>query len=257
MLTYFDLVLAGPEILLLVFITIILLIDLFVSKTMNLIFSLTIFSLACLTIFFIIQWKAGILGNAFGKLIVIDELSYFLKIISSIMMIVILIYSKKYISFKDNVPTNGEFYLLALFSLLGQMITISAGNLIIIYLGLELTALSLYALIAMHRSSIAIEAAIKYFILSALSSGFLLYGMSLIYGTTGFLDIVDISDFLKNINALKEKTDIILVFGVILVVCSLAFKLSLAPFHMWAPDVYEGSATSITLILASIAKFLQ
>ena len=145
----------------------------------------------------------------------------------------------------------GELYVLTLFALLGQMVMISSGNLISIYLGLELMSLALYALIALRRDDVvATEAAMKYFVLGALASGFLLYGMSMVYGSTGHLDLAEISKVI----AAGKAEKMALVFGIVFLVSGLAFKLGAVPFHMWVPDVYQGSPTAVTLILGGAPK---
>jgi NADH-quinone oxidoreductase subunit N len=138
-----------------------------------------------------------------------------------------------------------------LFALLGQMVMISSGNLISIYLGLELMSLALYALIALRRDDVvATEAAMKYFVLGALASGFLLYGMSMVYGATGHLDLAEVSKVI----AAGKAEKMALVFGIVFLVSGLAFKLGAVPFHMWVPDVYQGSPTAVTLILGGAPK---
>ncbi|NBR38555.1 MAG: NADH-quinone oxidoreductase subunit N, partial [Alphaproteobacteria bacterium] len=143
----------------------------------------------------------------------------------------------------------GEYYTLALFSVLGMMIMSSAYNFITIYLGLELLALSMYALVAFNRDSMGgAEAAMKYFVLGALASGLLLYGISLIYGFTGATNYVDIAE------ALSSSVSSGAVIGIIFVIAGTAFKISAAPFHMWTPDVYEGSPTIVTAFFAIVPK---
>jgi NADH-quinone oxidoreductase subunit N len=145
----------------------------------------------------------------------------------------------------------GEFYVLALFTMLGQMVMISGNNMLPIYLGLELMSLSLYALVAMRRDhAISTEASMKYFILGSLASGFMLYGISMIYGATGSLDITTIASQVQNGTA----NHTILVFGLVFVVAGMAFKLGAVPFHMWVPDVYQGSPTAVTLLLGAAPK---
>ncbi|MDB5756563.1 MAG: NADH:ubiquinone oxidoreductase subunit, partial [Massilia sp.] len=164
-----------------------------------------------------------------------------------------LIYSRQYASERGMLSGNlgGEFYVLALFSVLGQMVMISGNNMLVIYLGLELMSLSLYALVAMRRDhAMSTEAAMKYFILGALASGFLLYGISMLYGATGSLDLTEIARAAGSGTANKT----ILVFGVVFMVAGLAFKLGAVPFHMWVPDVYQGSPTAVTLLLGAAPK---
>src|SRR5438552_764240 len=149
----------------------------------------------------------------------------------------------------------GEFISLLLFSLLGMMVLISANSFLTLYLGLELMSLCLYALVALNRDSAAsTEAAMKYFVLGALSSGLLLYGMSMIYGATGTLDLGGISVEVKKlltVGADKLPMRPFLVFGLVFVVAGIAFKIGAAPFHMWIPDVYQGAPTPVTLIIGS------
>jgi NADH-quinone oxidoreductase subunit N len=145
----------------------------------------------------------------------------------------------------------GEYYVLTLFATLGMMVMISANHFVTIYLGLELLSLSLYAMVAMNRDSVASsEAAMKYFVLGALASGLLLYGMSMIYGATGTLEITGIAQRLMGGGANKT----VLAFGLVFLVSGLAFKLGVVPFHMWIPDVYHGAPTSVTLFIGSAPK---
>ena len=144
-----------------------------------------------------------------------------------------------------------EFFLLSSFGLLGQFIMISASHLLTIYLGIELLSLSLISLVALNReSSASIEAAIKFFVLAALASGFLLYGISMIYGATGTFQLNEIADQILSDGA----NPIIVVFGLVFVVCGLAFKLGAVPFHMWVPDIYQGAALPSTLLIGSTPK---
>jgi len=197
------------------------------------------------------QWNAGLSGSAFGGLYVADALAHFLKIVSCIAVSVTLIYGRAYVEVRDMVSRGGEYYTLALLALLGQMVMISAASMLTIYLGLELMSLALYALIALRRDDVnATEAAMKYFVLGSLASGVLLYGMSMIYGATGHLALADVADAIASGQAQRLP----LVFGVVFLVSGLAFKLSAAPFHMWAPDVYQGSPTAVTLVVGGAPK---
>ena len=189
----------------------------------------------------------------FNNMFVSDAMSSLLKVFSCIAVAMTLVYSRQYVTDRGMLggPIGGEFYTLALFSLLGQMIMISGNNFLVIYLGLELSSLSLYALVALRRShSISTEAAMKYFILGALSSGFLLYGLSMLYGATGSLDLTEVAK--ATASGTVNKT--VLIFGVVFVVSGLAFKLSAVPFHMWAPDVYQGAPTAVTLLIGGAPK---
>jgi len=198
-----------------------------------------------------LQWNAGLQGSSFGGLYVTDPLAHFLKILSCIAVSVTLIYGRSYVEARDMVSRGGEYYTLALLALLGQMVMISAGSMLSIYLGLELMSLALYALIALRRDDVnATEAAMKYFVLGSLASGVLLYGMSMIYGATGHLILSDVAAAIRDDQAQRLP----LVFGVVFIVSGLAFKLSAAPFHMWSPDVYQGSPTAVTLVVGGAPK---
>ena len=186
---------------------------------------------------------------AFNGMYVSDELARLLKVCSYVATAVTLLYARGYIA--DRQLYRGEFYTLALFALLGQMVMISSNNLLVTYLGLELMSLALYALAALRRDSgRATEAAIKYFVLGALASGFLLYGMSMVYGGTGSLDLPDIAKAL----ATGQANRTVMVFGVVFIVAGLAFKFGAVPFHMWVPDVYQGTPTAVTLLIAGAPK---
>ncbi|AOB40335.1 NADH-quinone oxidoreductase subunit NuoN [Bordetella parapertussis] len=250
--SHLDFALATPEILLLVLGLAILLIDAVSShperKTT---FVLTLATLAALTVVSLLQWRDGVQGQTFNGLYVTDSLAHLLKVASYIAVAATLVYGRIYAQQRDMMQRGGELYVLTLFALLGQMVMISAGNLISIYLGLELMSLALYALIALRREDkVATEAAMKYFVLGALASGFLLYGMSMVYGATGHLDLVKIAEVIAS----GQAKQLPLVFGVVFLVSGLAFKLGAVPFHMWLPDVYQGSPTAVTLILGAAPK---
>ncbi|MEN9868245.1 MAG: NADH-quinone oxidoreductase subunit NuoN [Pseudomonadota bacterium] len=244
-----------PELFLLIATSLILLIDMFLSdknRTITYILSLlTLFGCACLT------WSEIQLGRPsayfFSHMFVSDPMSNLLKMASYIAVGITFVYSRSYATERNMLGKGlgGEFYVLALFALLGQMVMISGTNLLVIYLGLELMSLSLYALVALRRDhAISTEASMKYFILGALASGFLLYGMSMLYGATGHLDMTKMA-FAAGTDA-ANKT--VLVFGVVFLVAGLAFKLGAVPFHMWVPDVYQGSPTAVTLLLGGAPK---
>src|SRR5690606_17257189 len=200
-------------------------------------FTLSIGAMLVLTVISLWQWGADVRGNSFGGLYVVDDLAHFLKVLSYIAVAATMIYGREYSERRDMVKNGGELYCLALFALLGQMIMISAGSMLTVYLGVELMSFALYALVALRRDHIkATEAAMKYFVLGALASGVLLYGMSMIYGATGQLDMRLIAQVINSGNAERLP----LVFGVVFIVSGLAFKLTAAPFHMWTPDVYQG-----------------
>jgi NADH-quinone oxidoreductase subunit N len=180
-------------------------------------------------------------------------MSNLLKLFTYAATAMTLVYSRQYIGERDMMSGNlgGEFYVLALFAMLGQMIMISGNSMLSIYLGLELMSLSTYALVALRRDhAISTEAAMKYFVLGALASGFLLYGMSMIYGATGSLDITTIGQ----VTSANQADPMILVFGLVFLVAGLAFKLGVVPFHMWVPDVVQGAPTAVTILLGGAPK---
>jgi NADH-quinone oxidoreductase subunit N len=187
--------------------------------------------------------------RAFGGMFVADKLAGVLKIFSYIAVSLTLFYSRSYLAARG--LFRGETFVLALTALLGMMVMISANSFVSLYLGLELMSLSLYAMIALQRDSErAVEAAMKYFVLGALASGLLLYGMSMIYGATGTLDIAGAADAM--VRGHPNRT--ILVFGLVFVVSAIAFKLGAVPYHMWVPDVYEGAPTAVTLFIGAAPK---
>jgi NADH-quinone oxidoreductase subunit N len=179
----------------------------------------------------------------FSRMYVVDAFASAMKAVVTLGYAVSIVYSRKYLEDRD--LFRGEFFLLGMFSLLGQIVMISGNNFLTLYLGLELMSLSLYALIALRRdASQSNEAAMKYYVLGALASGFLLYGISMLYGATGSLDL---SDVFKAV-ASGHINDIVLLFGVVFVVAGVAFKMGAVPFHMWVPDVYQGAPTAMTLL---------
>ena len=185
----------------------------------------------------------------FSGMFVDDAMADILKIMVYATVSAVLIYSYTYV--RERGILTGEFFCLILFATLGMMVMISASHFLTLYIGLELLSLSLYALVALRRDSIvATEAAMKFFVLGALASGFLLYGMSMVYGATGSLHIANVSEAIKDGVGNHE----VLVIGLVFIVAGLSFKLSAAPFHMWAPDVYEGAPTAITLFIGSAPK---
>jgi len=185
----------------------------------------------------------------FSNMFVDDLFGDFLKILLYLAVITVLVYSRDYLTARA--LDKGEYYVLVLFATLGMMVMISAASFLTIYLGLELLSLSLYALVAIDRDSPrATEAAMKYFVLGALASGLLLYGMSMVYGATGTLEIGGVAQALHL--GVANKT--VLVFGLVFIVSGLAFKLGAVPFHMWVPDVYHGAPAPITLLIGSAPK---
>jgi NADH-quinone oxidoreductase subunit N len=248
----FDFALAAPEIALLLLGMLILIIDAMSSGTRRtLAYGLSLATLAVLTLLSVTQFVTGLNGESFYGMYVVDPLSHLLKIASYLSVALTLIYGREYLQSRDMLR-GGEFYVLVLFALLGQMVMISAGNLLTIYLGLELMSLAIYALVAIRRDhTVSTEAAMKYFVLGSLASGFLLYGMSMMYGATGSLDLRSIADVVSS----GQIDYLPLTFGLVFLVAGLAFKLGAVPFHMWVPDVYQGAPTAVTLVLAAAPKF--
>ncbi|KAB8042386.1 NADH-quinone oxidoreductase subunit NuoN [Janthinobacterium aquaticum] len=243
-----------PEIFLLIATSAILLVDMFLpAAKRNITYVLSLLTLAGCALLTVGDFNAGATVYTFNNMFVSDPMSHLLKLFSYGAVAMTLIYSRSYATDRTMLSGNlgGEFYVLALFALLGQMIMISANSMLIIYLGLELMSLSLYALIALRRdNSKATEAAMKYFILGALASGFMLYGISMLYGATGTLDLGELRLALENGTA----NGTIMIFGLVFLVAGLAFKLGVVPFHMWVPDVYQGSPTAVTLLLGAAPK---
>ncbi|MEI7531118.1 MAG: NADH-quinone oxidoreductase subunit NuoN [Betaproteobacteria bacterium] len=211
------------------------------------------YKLALLTLLGLAVWFATRASDApqliMNGLFKVDPLSNILKSVSSLAVFATLVYSQKYL--KDRALFRTDYIALALLALLGQFVMISGANLLTLYLGLELLALSTYTLTAMNSSQTkSIEAGMKYFILGALSSGFLLYGMSMIYGVTGSLALNEILGATSDDAVMR----LVLGFGLVFLLAGLAFKLGAAPFHMWVPDVYEGAPTAVTLLIGGAPK---
>ena len=189
----------------------------------------------------------------FSGTFVKDPMADVLKLFMYLVSAIVFIYARGYLIERD--LFKGEFYTLGLFGLLGMMIMVSASNFLTIYLGLELLSLSLYALVALQRdSSVASEAAMKYFVLGAIASGLLLYGMSLLYGVAGTLDIQIFADSLASKGAESNAKNLVLVLGMVMVIAGMAFKLGAVPFHMWVPDIYHGAPTAVTLYISAAPK---
>jgi NADH-quinone oxidoreductase subunit N len=243
-----------PELFLVVATSVILLIDMFLSDARrHLTYLMSLLALAVCAALTLVDFNHGATQYTFGNMFVSDPMSNLLKLFSYLAVGLTLIYSRHYTTERNMLGSSngGEFYVLALFSLVGQMVMLSANNFLIIYLGLELMSLSLYALVALRRDhTVSTEAAMKYFILGAMASGFLLYGISMLYGATGSLDLTEVA----RATASGTVNRMVLVFGIVFVVAGLAFKLGAAPFHMWVPDVYQGAPTSVTLLLGGAPK---
>jgi len=238
-----------PEIFVLAMVSLILIVDAALDDGKRYVsYVLSLLTLAGAT-FLTLQDFSGAPLVTMGGLFVDDPLSDVLKLFLYLSVAVVMVYSRDYL--RQRGLYKGEFFVLALFALLGMMVMVSASHFLTLYLGLELLSLSLYAMVALQRdSSVATEAAMKYFVLGALASGMLLYGMSMIYGVTGSLALADISQMLADGTDLR----IPLVFGIVFIVAGLAFKLGAVPFHMWVPDVYHGAPTAMTLFIGSAPK---
>lgn len=245
-----DLLPAAPEIFLATMAMAILMIDLFVKDSRRtVIFALSqVTLLGCAVIQ--VYTSTGEINYTFSKMFVDDTMADLLKLFVYLTMSVVLFYSRTYLHERPEM-NKGEYYVLALFATLGMLVMISANNFVTLYVGLELLSLSLYAMVAMNRDSLAAtEAAMKYFVLGALASGMLLYGMSMIYGATGTLEITELAEVLYQ----GESNRTVLIFGLVFLVAGLAFKLGVVPFHMWIPDVYHGAPTPVALLIASAPK---
>jgi NADH-quinone oxidoreductase subunit N len=247
--TQLDLALAAPEMFLLAATCVVLLCDLFLRDQDRWVtFGLSLLTLAGLS--WIIA-SGGVAERTVGwhGTYVADPLSSLLKIVACGAVAVAFLYGHSYLQVRRILK--GEYYVLGLFALLGILVLISANSLVTLYLGVELLALSLYALVAFDRDSgVAAEAAIKYFVLGSIASGALLYGMSIIYGVTGSLELGVISSAALQMPA----GQIGLLFGLAFIVVGVAFKFGAVPFHMWVPDVYHGAPTPVTLFLSAAPK---
>ena len=192
---------------------------------------------------------AGATAYGMSGMVVADPMGHLLAGFAGIAVMIGLAYARPTLGARDMLK--GEFFTLTLFVLLGISVMCSANNFLVVYLGLEVMSLSLYALTALRRDhAVATEAAMKYFVLGALASGFLLYGLSMMYGATGTLEIPRVFERIATGKINKE----VLVFGIVFVVAGLGFKLGAVPFHMWVPDVYQGAPTSVTLLIGGAPK---
>jgi len=247
--TRLDLVLAAPEIFLLAATCVILLLDLFLDEARRIVtFVLSLLALAGTAY---VTSRTGVDARtvAWHGTYVADPVATLLKLVAYGAVAVVFLYSFGYLQVRRLLK--GEFFVLGLFALLGIMVLISANSLLTLYLGVELLALSLYAMVAFNRESgVSAEAAIKYFVLGSIASGALLYGMSMIYGVTGSLQLGQVQDAVTSFGPDR----IGLLFGLAFVVVGIAFKFGAVPFHMWVPDVYHGAPTAVTLFLSAAPK---
>jgi NADH-quinone oxidoreductase subunit N len=244
-----DLAVVAPEIFLLAATCTVLLVDLFLTEESRWVsYVLTLVSLAGCAVLVATGGTAS--AYTFSDMFVRDPMAAVLKIFVCIAVAGVLIYCRGYVGARG--MYRGELFVLALFATLGMMVMISASHLLLLYLGVELMSLSLYSMVALQRDSrAAVEAAMKYFVLGALASGFLLYGMSMIYGATGTMQLGQIATAITTDEAPKVW---VLGLGVAFVVAGIGFKLGAVPFHMWVPDVYDGAPTAVTIFIGSAPK---
>ncbi|MDH5182365.1 MAG: NADH-quinone oxidoreductase subunit NuoN [Gammaproteobacteria bacterium] len=239
---------AIPEMFILAMACIILLVDLFLTeRTRSVTYLLSQSALLGAAVLTLTTFSEGS-QLAFSDTFVRDAKGDVLKAFIYLSTFMVFLYARSYLQVRN--LFKGEFYVLGLFAVLGMMVMVSAHNLLTVYLGLELLSLALYAMVALQRDSIfASEAAMKYFILGALASGMLLYGMSMLYGASGSLDLSEISRQITT-----NQMSLVTVFALVFIVVGVAFKLGAVPFHMWVPDVYQGAPTAVTLFIASAPK---
>ena len=240
-----------PEVILLVMGCAIALVDLGVkSPRRTLTYVLTLLTLGVVAVLQALYANGGATVYGFGNMVVSDAMGNWLKCFAAVAVMVSLVYGRPYAADRDMLR-GGELFSLSMFALLGMFVMISGNNFLVLYMGLELLTLSSYALVALRRDdAVASEAAMKYFVLGAMASGFLLYGLSMMYGATGSLDVNTVFKAIAT-GQIKHQ---VLVFGLVFVVAGLAFKLGVVPFHMWIPDVYQGAPTAVTLLIGGAPK---
>ncbi len=239
-----------PEIVLLACALVIALVDLWVEHARRLpTYLLTQAALAVVAVMHLLAFNAGDTVYAMQRMVVADPMGHLLGLFSTLAVMVTLVYARPYAAERELLK--GELFTLSLFSLLGIGVMLSANNFLVVYLGLELMTLSLYALTAMRRDHAdSTEAAMKYFVLGALASGFLLYGLSMMYGATGSLDIPEVYKAIGT----GQPNQGVMILAVVFIVAGLGFKLGAVPFHMWVPDVYQGAPTAVTLLIGAAPK---
>ena len=251
--TRMDFLLIAPELWVVTMTCVILFVDMYIREErraiIHLLAMVTLVFAAIITLRIDYGPDRSVAALAFDGAFVRDQMGDMLKLFSYFVLGMVFIYAKFFL--RQFRMFRSDFYTLSLEALLGMMLLISANNLIMVYLGLELLALSSYALVAYDRDSQrGSEAAMKYFVLGSMASGMLLYGMSMIYGATGTLELGKIAEAVQANGA----DDIMLVFGLVFLVVGLAFKLGVVPFHMWVPDVYQGAPAAVTLFISSVPK---
>jgi NADH-quinone oxidoreductase subunit N len=239
-----------PELVLLGMACVVAMVDLWVKHPRRTpTYLLTQATLAVVAVMHWLYFDGGFTIYGMQRMVVTDPLGHLLGVFATVSTMIALAYARPYAEHREILK--GELFTLSLFALLGISVMLSANNFLIVYLGLELMSLSLYALTALRRDHAdSTEAAMKYFVLGALASGFLLYGLSMMYGAAGSLDIPKVFEAI----ATGQINKAVLVFGVVFIVAGLAFKLGAVPFHMWIPDVYQGAPTAVTLLIAGAPK---
>ncbi|TMH35481.1 MAG: NADH-quinone oxidoreductase subunit NuoN [Betaproteobacteria bacterium] len=240
-----------PEIVLLTMACVVAMVDLWVTHPRRTpTYLIAQASLAVVAVMHLAYFNGGATVYAMQRMVVSDPMGHLLGFFAAVAVMVTLAYARPYAAEREMLK--GELFTLAMFSLLGISVMLSANNFLVVYLGLELMSLSLYALTAMRRDSLnATEAAMKYFVLGALASGFLLYGLSMMYGATGSLEIGEVYKAIGTGQINKS----VLAFGLVFIVAGLGFKLGAVPFHMWVPDVYQGAPTAVTLLIGGAPEF--
>jgi len=249
---YIGIILTLPEIIISIMACFILIIDLFISnkkRYINYYLTQATLILTILSLVYIAHYHATARFSLFHGALLFDFFSVELKTIIMLITIVIFIYSKKYMIYMD--LFKAEYFVLCLLSILGMMIMISSGTFLSLYLGLELLSLPIYSLIIMNKNNTSAEASIKYFIMGSIASGIFLFGVSLVYGMTGSIELLLIKKLVMNHEVFS---DITMQYGLVFIIAGLIFKFGAVPFHMWVPDVYEGSPISVTLFIGTIPK---
>jgi NADH-quinone oxidoreductase subunit N len=243
-----DILILLPELYLVAAACLLLLLDAFMKAEQRPLLHWLSIAVLLVAIYLVVGGQPSQPVTAFSGMFVRDGVAEVLKVFALLCTALVFVYAKPYLT--DRKLFVGEYYTLSIFAVIGIMLLVSAGNLITVYLGLEQLTLSSYALVALNRDSrLSSEAAIKYFVLGALASGMLLYGMSMVYGATGTLDLARL-----HLAAGHTGMPHLLVFGLIFMIVGIAFKLGAAPFHMWIPDVYQGSPTAVTIFIGSAPK---
>ncbi|MDE1713077.1 NADH-quinone oxidoreductase subunit NuoN [Chromobacterium amazonense] len=244
-----NLIPAMPELFLIGALLVVLMLDLFISdEKRGITYGLTLLTLAGTAVAQVYTFTPYPV-HTFSGMYVADPLASLVKLAMYAATAIVLVYSRQYTA--DRGLFKGEYFSLSLFALLGMNLMVSASHFLTLYMGLELLSLALYSLIALQRDSVpATESAMKYFVLGALASGLLLYGISMIYGATGSLELATVAKSIKS----HAANPVLLIFGLVFIVAGLSFKLGAVPFHMWVPDVYQGSPTSVTLMVGAAPK---